>query len=155
AALADAELARIAGRPADAERLYEEALTSARENGFVQNEAIAYEEAARFWHPRGYPLFADAYLQEASERYSRWGAEGRRGQLGRLHPHGAKPPSLPPISLGALATASPDHLDLLAVIKASQTISGVMGRDELVRTLLQIVIEQGGARRARLIRMSE
>ena len=41
------------------------------------------------------------------------------------------------------------------MIKASQTISGVMGREELVRTLLQIVIEQGGARRARLVRVRD
>ena len=30
-----------------------------------------------------------------------------------------------------------------------------MGREELVRTLLQIVIEQGGARRARLVRVRD
>ena len=41
------------------------------------------------------------------------------------------------------------------MIKASQTISGVMGREELVRTLLQIVIEQGGARRACLVRVRD
>ena len=86
AALADAEIARIEGRVADAERLYESALTSARESGFAQNEAIAYEMAARFWRARGYPLFGDAYLQEACARYRRWGAEGKVRQLTRLTP---------------------------------------------------------------------
>ena len=41
------------------------------------NEAIAYEMAARFWRARGYPLFGDAYLQEACACYRRWGAEGK------------------------------------------------------------------------------
>jgi len=150
AALADAEIARIDGRVADAEHLYEAALRWARDDGFVHNEAIAYELAARFWRARGYPLFADAYVQEACARYRRWGAEGKAQQLARLHPSLAKQP---PISLGEMPAASPDQLDLLTVIKASQTISSVMGREELVRTLLQIVIEQGGARRARLIRV--
>ena len=77
AALADAEIARIEGRVADAERLYESALTSARASGFAHDEAIAYEMAARFWRARGYPLFGDAYLQEACALLP---ALGRRGQ---------------------------------------------------------------------------
>src|SRR4029079_5729929 len=77
AALAGAEIARIEGRVAEAERLYESALTSARENGFTHNEAIAYETAGRFWRARGYPLFGDAYLREARARYQRWGAAGK------------------------------------------------------------------------------
>ena len=38
AALVGAEIARIEGRELDAMRLYEQAIQSARENGFVQNE---------------------------------------------------------------------------------------------------------------------
>jgi hypothetical protein len=38
AALVGAEIARIEGRELDAQRLYEQAIRSARENGFVQNE---------------------------------------------------------------------------------------------------------------------
>jgi predicted ATPase/signal transduction histidine kinase len=155
AGLVDAEIARIEGRTGDAERLYEEALASARDNGFVHIEAIAYEVAARFWRARGHPLFADTYLQEASDRYRRWGAEGKVRELNRLHPHLARRVPAPLLSLAAIPRTSPDQLDLLAVVKASQTISGVMGRDELVRTLLQIVIEQGGARRARLVRVRD
>ena len=112
--------------------------------------------AARFWRARGYALFGDAYLQEACACYRRWGAEGKVQQLTRLDPGlGKQPATLSPIALDELPAASPDQLDLLAVIKASQTISGVMGREELVRTLLQIVIEQGGARRARLVRVRD
>ena len=107
AALADAEIARIEGRVADAERLYEEALTSARESGFVHDEAIAYETAARFWRARGYPLFGDAYLQEACARYRRWGAEGKVQQLSRLHPHLGQQLAAAPISLAELPATSP------------------------------------------------
>ena len=45
-ALVSAEIARIEGRDLDAMRLYEEAIRSARENGFIQNEGVAYEVAA-------------------------------------------------------------------------------------------------------------
>ena len=37
-ALVSAEIARLEGRDADAMRLYEQAIRSAREHGFVQNE---------------------------------------------------------------------------------------------------------------------
>ncbi len=43
-----AEIARIEGRALDAMDLYERAIRSARVNGFIHNEAIAYELAARF-----------------------------------------------------------------------------------------------------------
>jgi predicted ATPase/signal transduction histidine kinase len=155
AALVSAEVARIEDRALDAERLFGEAIRLAHEGGFVQIEALAYETAASFWRARGFGQVADGCLREALDRYRRWGAEGKVRQLERLHGHLARSPSLPP-PVPAMAVDHPtavavDQLDLLSVIKASQTISGAMGRDELLRTLLQIVIEQGGARRARLI----
>lgn len=48
AALVGAEIARIEGRALDAERLYEEAIRSARANGFIQNEATAYVGERQF-----------------------------------------------------------------------------------------------------------
>src|SRR5262249_46506843 len=54
AALVAAETARLEGRELEAERLYEEAIRLAREHGFVQNEGIANERAARFYGARGF-----------------------------------------------------------------------------------------------------
>jgi predicted ATPase len=54
AALVSAEIARIEGREPNAERLYEQAIRSAQANGFVQNEALANELAARFYAARGF-----------------------------------------------------------------------------------------------------
>ena len=54
--------------------LYEQAIRSAHSNGFVHNEAIAYEIiAARFYAAGGLRKFADAYLLEARPCYQRWG----------------------------------------------------------------------------------
>jgi hypothetical protein len=52
-ALVSGEIARLEGRDAEAMRLYEQAITSAREHGFVQNEGLAYEVAAGFYAARG------------------------------------------------------------------------------------------------------
>jgi hypothetical protein len=44
---------------------YEQAILLARENGFVQNEALAYELAGRFYAARGFEDFAHLYLRKA------------------------------------------------------------------------------------------
>ena len=54
AALVAAEIARIEDRDRDAVGLYEQAIRTAHANGFVHNEAIAYELAARFYAARGF-----------------------------------------------------------------------------------------------------
>ncbi len=147
-ALVAAEIARIEGRELDAERSYENAVRSARDSGFVHREALAYEVAARFYRARGYGEIADLYLRKARDRYRRWGADGKVRQLERLHPLLAEGTSLGPATTVAL---QPEQLDLLSVLKASQTISSAMAKDELLRTLLRVVLEEGHARRACLV----
>jgi hypothetical protein len=67
-------------------RLYEQAIRSARDHGFVQNEGLAHEVAARFYAARGFETIANAYLRNARHCYLRWGADGKVRQLDRLHP---------------------------------------------------------------------
>src|ERR1700692_1690477 len=87
AALVGAEIARIQGRELDAERLYEQAIRSSRANGFVQNEGVANELAARFYATRGIETIAHAYMRNAWHCYLRWGATGKVRQLEELYPH--------------------------------------------------------------------
>ena len=87
AALVGAETARLANRVFDAERLYEEAIQSARANGLRHNEAIAYERASAFYQARGFEEFAALYLQNARRCYLLWGADGKVRQLDEFSPH--------------------------------------------------------------------
>ncbi len=82
-----AEIARIEGRAFDAMQFYEQAIQSARENGFVQNEALAHEVAARFYAARGFEEIAHMYLRNARNCYDRWGALGKVKQLDERYPH--------------------------------------------------------------------
>jgi len=68
AALVGAELARIEGGDAEAMRLYERAIRSARANGFLHNEALAYELAARFYSARGFEEIARLYPRKCPAR---------------------------------------------------------------------------------------
>jgi len=149
AALAGAEIARLEGRELDAERLYEKAIRSARANGFVHNEAIAYEAAARFYAARGFEEFARVYLRNARDGYLRWGADGKVRQLDEMYPHLRAEESAP----GPTSTiATPvERLDLATVIRVSQAVSGEMVLEKLIDTLMRTAIEQAGAERGLLI----
>jgi PAS domain S-box-containing protein len=148
-ALVSAELARIEERDLDAMGLYEEAIRAARENGFVQNEALAYELAARFYAARGFEDFAHAYLRKARYCYLRWGANAKVRQLDELYPGlREKEPAPGPVgTIGALV----EDLDLATVIKVSQAISGEILVDKLINKLMRIALEQAGAERGLLI----
>jgi len=53
-------------------RLYEQAIRSAAERGFLQDRALAGELAARFYRLRSLDKVADTYLDEARDCYARW-----------------------------------------------------------------------------------
>jgi PAS domain S-box-containing protein len=149
AALVGAEIARVEGRELDAERLYEQAIRSARANGFIHNEALANELASRFYAARGFEKIARVYLQDARYGYLRWGADGKVRQLEQLHPHLREAPI--PASPTATIGAPVEQLDVGTVLKAAQAVSGEIVLGKLIKTLLRIAVEHAGAERGLLI----
>jgi len=148
-ALVSAEIARIEGRELDAERLYEQAICSARANGFVHNEALADELAGRFYAARGFEKIARAYLREARYGYLRWGADGKVKQLDQLYPDLRKEEPLPGTTNTIMAPV--ELLDLATVIKVSQAVSSEIVLETLIDTLMRTAIEHAGAERGLLI----
>ena len=149
AALVGAEIARIEGRVLDAEQLYEQAIHSAQANGFVHNEALTDELAARFYAARGFEDIAHLYLRKARYGYLRWGADGKVRQLEEMYPHlRAEEPAPGPTSTIAMPV---EHLDLATVIKVSQAVSSEIVLEKLIHTLMRTAIEQAGAERGLLI----
>ena len=149
AALVAAEMARLEGRWQDAMQLYEQAIDSAREGGFVQNEALANEVAARFYLGRGFETIAYAYLGNARNCYERWGALGKVKQLDALHPHLHQERA--PTSSAATIGTPVRELDVEAVIRASQALSSEIVLSSLIEKLMRIVVEHAGAERGLLI----
>jgi predicted ATPase/tRNA A-37 threonylcarbamoyl transferase component Bud32 len=125
-----AEIARVEGRAFDAMQLYEQAIQSAHENGFVQNEALAYEVAARFYLARGFEAFAHTYLRNARNCYERWGAFGKVKQLDERHPRLHE--DRLPISTAATIGTPVGQLDVETVVKASQALSSEMVLNKLI-----------------------
>jgi PAS domain S-box-containing protein len=149
AALVGAEIARIEGRELDTQRLYEQAIRSARENGFVQNEGMANELAARFYAARGFEAIAQTYLRNARYCYLRWGADGKVRQLDALYPYLRG--ELSPPGQATRIAAPVEHLDLAAIIRVSQATSGEIVLEKLINTLMRTALEQAGAERSLLI----
>jgi PAS domain S-box-containing protein len=147
-ALVSAEIARIEKRDADALRLYEEAIHLTRQNGFVQNEALAHELAAQYCHARNLQAAGYAYLLAARNCYARWGAHGKVKQLEQRHPRLREGRFL-----AASATIDPPvaQLDAKTVVKASQALSSEMVLPKLIEKLLRIAVEHAGAERGLLI----
>src|ERR1700688_364011 len=149
AALVGAEIARIEGGDVEAMRQYEEAIRSARQHGFVQNEALAHEVAARFYLARGFETIAYAYLRNARNCYDRWGALGKLKQLDERYPHlhEERDSTSPTPTIGTPA----EHLDLATVVKVSQTVSGEIVLKKLIDTLMVTALQHAGADRGLLI----
>ncbi|MBV9873908.1 MAG: AAA family ATPase [Verrucomicrobia bacterium] len=149
AALVSAEIARIEGRMLDAESLYEQAIQSAHTNGFVHNEALANELAARFYLVRGFEKIAYVYFQDARYCYLRWGATAKVRQLDELYPQLREQQPVP----GPTSTieAAVEQLDLANIIRVSQALSSEIVLEKLIDTLMRTAIEHAGAERGLLI----
>ena len=148
AALVGAEIARVEGRDLDAMHLYEQAIQSARVNGFMHNEALSKELAARFYASRGFEKIAHLYLRDACDGYLRWGAHGKVRQLERLYPRLLVSESE---DSSTTTGSSIEQMDFATVVKASQAVSSEIVLPRLIETLMKIALQNAGADRGLLI----
>lgn len=153
-ALVEAEAARLEGDAARASKLYDQAIAQAQEHGFVQHAALANECAARFYRARGQIRVAKGYMEEARFLYLSWGAMTKVAHLDQQHGDLLAQPaarSADEVPSGRLEIPDSMRLDLTSVLKASQVLSGALVLSELLRQVMQIVIENAGAQRGFLI----
>ncbi|MBV1774636.1 AAA family ATPase [Burkholderiaceae bacterium DAT-1] len=149
----------LAGQDFAAMQAFDQAIEQARQAGFKQNEAICHEFAGRFWVQQGKEAFAMHHLECAMRGYHAWGAYAKENILALAFPtlqsRQAEPRSLPGSTrhlatrhatiLAQSARLAGNHLDLAAVIKASQAISGEIDLDSVLDKLLHALMEGAGA----------
>ncbi|MEH1854344.1 MAG: AAA family ATPase [Nostoc sp.] len=157
--LVEAEYYCLLGQKAEAIDFYDRSISLAKENEYIQEEALGNELAAKFYLEWGKEKVAKAYMQEAYYCYARWGAKAKVADLERRYPRLLTPISEQthsPLStnetifkLGSVTSTSSSSvsmaLDLATILKASQTISGEIELEKLLSVLLHIVIENAGA----------
>ena len=154
--LASAELARIEGRRDNALELYDQAVDAAGASGFVHDEALANELTGSFLLSEGKHSFARLYLREALDAYQMWGAQRKAEQLKARYPalllNATRHAETLRRTTGfPLRSTAHDELDLNAVLKASQALSGEIVLERLLDKLMEIVMESAGADRGSLI----
>ena len=163
--LVAAETARVLGHRLEAIDLYDRAIALAKENQYLQEEALAAELAAKFYLELGKDKIARVYLTDAYYAYARWGAQAKIDDLEQKYSQLLAPILEQQTSLyaaeniaqtigGTISYTSQNisnFLDLATVIKASQAISGQINIEELLSTLMQVLIENAGASKGSII----
>ena len=159
--LVEAELARVLGKNGKAREYYDRAIALSNKNEYLNDEALAYELAARFYLIRNQNHVARHYLQDAHYAYQCWGAIAKVKDLERQYPQflaktsiSSLQTSLTSSTTGLWQTTS-SVLDLNSVLKASQTISSEILLNQLLEKLVKIMIENAGAQTGSLILVKE
>ncbi|KYC41149.1 serine/threonine protein kinase [Scytonema hofmannii PCC 7110] len=172
--LVKAEQHRIQHEYAEAVDSYEDAIAYAQQNQYINEEALANELAARFYLEWNKLKIAQVYLTDAYFGYVRWGAKAKADNLTKRYPQLFTPilqekkiqlelsknasNSIIPVSTSSTNrtfsgsdTSISDSLDLTAVIKASIALSKEIELEQLLSTLMQVVMENAGASKCALI----
>ncbi len=118
-------------------------------------KAVVYQHIGKWNLKRGRTSYGRFLLQNAVRLYGSWGAKSlvnllRDEYSDLLRPQGQPRRSLEKI-LSESVLSSSFNLDLRTVLKASQSISGVIELGELLRQLVRTIMENAAATRGFLI----
>ena len=156
--LVEAEIARLYGKEMEALDLYDRAIASAKENDYIQNEALGNELAAKFWLGKGKEEIAKLYMRKAHYGYQLWGAKRKVEDLEQKYPQlmpnksAKKQTDLQTTATKTSSTTGGgSDLDFATVIKASQALAGEIALDKLLAKLMTILLENGGAQKGFLV----
>ncbi len=163
-----AEKSRILEQKADAIELYDKAISGAKKNKYIQEEALANELAAKFYLNWGKDKVAAGYMQEAYYCYSRWGAKAKIIDLEKYYPQ-LLAPILQPVARPSLnsretltktllslssntsSTSISGLLDVSSILKIAQSFYSEIHLEQLVAQIMQVVVENAGADKGALI----
>ena len=146
----------------EAEVLYIQGCEAAERQGYLQDAALGAE---RLWFVRmllGDLSGAQEGLHQARDLYARWGATAKVRQLEGEHPElldAETPPTGETVGITTgthrwsttITGVISKELDLETLLKANHAISSEMQMDGLSRKLLEISLENAGARRGVLL----
>jgi predicted ATPase/signal transduction histidine kinase len=177
--LVEAEKYRVARQRAEAIEMYDRAICGAKENEYIQEQALANELAAKFYLDWGKEKVAQAYMQEAYYCYARWGAKAKIDDLEKRYPQllapilqarenrfGIGETRLHTINKSSvlhqtwhttLSSSSTiyEALDFATILKASQTLSSEIQLEKLLAALMCVVMENAGAKKAVLLLLKD
>ncbi|NEQ40980.1 MAG: AAA family ATPase [Okeania sp. SIO3I5] len=155
-----AEMARVSGQILEAIELYDRAISEAKSNEYIQNEAIANELAAKFYLDWGKEKIACTYMQEAYYCYAQWGAKAKTDDLEKRYPQLLSPilqrqqlrwsakdtrANLTKGTVSQTNTSTGELLDLGSMMKASRSLSQEIDLEGAIAKFMQVIQENAGA----------
>ncbi len=155
--LIEAEKCRVLGIKLAAMEKYDRAIALAKENEYLQEEALANEIAGRFYIAEKKAKVAKAYLRDARYCYEKWGAGAKVKAMDARYPEFfvSEVSTISTTTPSTTSKNSGEVIDLSAVLKASQTISRQVVPEKLLENLMKTVIENAGAQKGYLILPSQ
>ncbi|MFL9452762.1 MULTISPECIES: trifunctional serine/threonine-protein kinase/ATP-binding protein/sensor histidine kinase [Nostocales] len=166
--LVEAERHRVLEQKSEAIEMYDLAISLSQENEYLNEEALAWELAARFYLSWGKQRIAQDYMTHAYYCYARWSAKAKVSDLEKRYPHLLDSVLQPQTNLlnssdtltvsGETTLVTPsssssvsEQLDLTSAIEASQTLASEIELDKLLDKLMQVVMENAGAKKCALM----
>lgn len=167
--LVEAEKCRVLGEKIKAIELYDLAIAGAKENGYIQEEALANELAAKFYLNWGKEKIAATYMQEAYYGYTRWGAKAKINHLEANYPQlltlSLQKQRVEFDSLDSLSSLTQtltatlqsqtqsstnvsDTLDFSAILQTAQKLSSTIELDTLLAEMSRIILTTAGVQKA-------
>ncbi len=143
--LVRAELEGLDGNELEAINLYEKAIAHAKKSGYVQEEALANEQAAKFHLAHGRKNIASTYLRQAWLCYKQWGAMAKVDELQRVHPQLEIQKDSGSLSTSLTRGMSSLTFDLHALMKALKDIAQEKSHSQLVEKTIVTAMECAGA----------
>ncbi len=151
--LVEAERCKALGEMEKSHDLYDQAIDSAHQHGYMQNEALANELAARAYLDKGKEKAAKGYLDDAHSLYERWGAARKRIKLEEEFPYlrTKMVKSFRSITTKTIGGDENNNLDIDSIMKVSRAISKEIVLENLLKKFMTLVLENAGADKGLLL----
>lgn len=150
--LIEAERRAVQKDYAGAKEWFEKSIATAQQNAFLHDEALANRRAGAASLEAGNDEQAKEFLSRSHLLYGQWGATALQELLERQYPQVLASLIAERNQVKVVkTTGANEELDLMAVMKASQIISGEIDLKILLEKLLKVVMESSGAQKAALV----
>ncbi|UKS28885.1 AAA family ATPase [Paenibacillus sp. HWE-109] len=150
--LMHAEWHRVTGHIQKAELAYEQSIRQAREQGFIQHEAIACELAGRHYKEAGRDKIAKTFLVDAYYGYLSWGAKAKADELKMRYPNYLTSlKEQQDWSTTNISDYSLQALDFMTIMNTSRSLSSEVNLEQLIKRLMEVVTFSSGAERSVLV----
>lgn len=145
--LVEAEKLRCEGKEFEAHDLFEQSMALAKQQGFIQEQAMAAEQCAIMHFNSGRKTMAEPYLSLAHGLYESWGAKAKLKQLEKQYPQLVKSV----VRSGGTTTSALVSFDITALTKALKAIADEKIHSRMIKAIIETAVEFAGAQQGVLI----